>query len=93
LRFWDEDKIISRKSAFGVGGDLPMTVFEVENPPTKDYKTANGGVYLVNASVAHTGYNDKSETENRYSLALRCAISQYPKWDELVDTFSDLIID
>jgi hypothetical protein len=93
IKYWDSDKIISENPAIDIHSNLPMTGFEVDKTPTKDYKTTSGSVYLLNASVAHTGYNDAYETENRYSIALRYRVRQNLSWNALVDLFSDLIID
>ena len=92
MKFWADNNIDQKRPATDTHSNLQMTVVDVSNPPSRDYKTVKDSAYLLNASVAHTGYNEAFETENRYTVSLRCWIGYKFSWPDFVNIFEDLII-
>lgn len=89
MEYWDDWSSLDQKLIFDVAG-LPRLDMKPNGPATKIYPTVSNGVYLVNASVPHRANNYSFNV--RYAISLRARTSGLD-WPQIIDLFSDLIIE
>ena len=90
--FWEENQIYQRTVDKDVAG-LYRTVFKVNSPPSKKYKTEHNGVYLVNSTKIHNAYNYSKEGKTRYAVAIKARPTpQINTWEKVVNIFQSYII-
>jgi hypothetical protein len=91
MEYWDSRDQIDTVEMYTDTDNYTRPKLTMKHGPTKNYRTQDGGVYLVHASVPHTGYND--EDLPRIAICTRPDCTQYSQnWSDIVDMFSDLII-
>jgi hypothetical protein len=91
MKYWHREQIESYEILKDTAGYIRPKL-NITQPEFRDYKTVNGGVYLINASAPHEAYNDDPKL-NRYALSTRVDFYKNPmSWEEVVKLFSDLII-
>jgi hypothetical protein len=92
MKYWHREQIESYEIETDVAG-YTRAKLNITQPCFRDYKTIDGGVYLVNASAPHQAYNDDPHLI-RYALSTRINFRTNPKtWEEVVELFKDLIIE
>lgn len=91
MKYWHRDQIESYEIGKDKVGDT-RPILNITQPEFRDYKTINGGVYLINASAPHQAYNDNPNLI-RYVFSSRVNFWINPMtWPEVVELFKDLII-
>lgn len=92
MEYWDNRDQISHCEMYTDTDNYTRPVLTMKHGPTRDYRTVDGGVYLVHASVPHTGYNDIDMP--RIAVCTRPDNDKYPSdWPTIVSMFADLIIE
>jgi hypothetical protein len=92
MKYWHREQIESYESEIDDAG-YTRARLNITQPCFRDYKTIDGGVYLVNARAPHQAYNDDPNLI-RYALSTRIDFKNNPKtWEEVVELFKDLIIE
>jgi hypothetical protein len=92
MEYWDSRDQIDHVEMYTDTDNYTRPNITMKHGPTRDYRTIDGGVYLVNASVPHTGYNDIDMP--RIAICTRPDCEKYSMaWSEIVAMFSDLIIE
>jgi len=92
MKYWHREQIDSHVVENDESGYLRPKL-NITQPCFRDYKTVDGGVYLVNASAPHQAYNDDPNLI-RYALSTRIDFKNNTKtWKEVVELFKDLIIE
>jgi len=91
MEYWDSRDQIDSVEMYTDTDNYTLPKLTMKHGYTKNYRTVDGGVYLVNASVPHTGYNDIDMP--RIAVCTRPDNYKYPNdWATVVSIFSDLII-
>ena len=92
MKYWHRDQIDSFEIEKDSAG-YTRPKLNITQSCFRDYKTIDGGAYLVNASAPHQAYNDDPNLI-RYALSTRIDFKNNQKtWEEVVDLFKDLIIE
>jgi hypothetical protein len=92
MKYWHRNQIESYEIEKDNAG-YTRPKLNITQPCFRDYKTIDGGVYLVNASAPHQAYNDDPNLI-RYALSTRIDFKNNAKtWEEVVELFKDLIIE
>lgn len=92
MEYWNSRDDIQEVKIITDTDNYTRPSLKMKCPPQKNYHTVDGGVYLVHASVPHTGYNDSSTT--RIAMCMRPACEQLSyDWPTIVSMFSNFIID
>ena len=90
--YWEDDQVIERIVDQDSAG-LYRAKYKLNGSPSKNYKTVHNGVYLVNASKIHNGYNESTATDFRYAVSIKAQLTPHTrKWEDVVALFQSSII-
>jgi hypothetical protein len=92
MEYWNSRDDISEVGYVTDTDNYTRPMLTMKTGPHKNYITVDGGVYLVHASVPHTGYNDTDIP--RTAICTRPSRGIWPNdWPTIVSMFSNLIVE